>query len=468
MSLKIKAFCVSLVKKGAAYYTASMERFLIFSFLIFLTILYLLLTFFNYEQLNRKTDFIFQLQMQHTASLFSTISSTQLTARPSDSLKPIQVYLENESNLAYQIWDTNTHNIILESSNSPNPPFHPAKEGFSTLKTSDGEEWFIYSTNDQKKHTLTNIGVKESEKTEMDLEGLFHDLPMIFLFYILTGISSVVIIRLSFRHLRKLAEALKERKPDNLKPILTTHVSLETKPLIDSINHLFHEIDAARQREKNFSTDAAHELRTPLAALKMQVEVAMRIKDEKERFTALANILAAANRCTRVVEQLLTLSKLDPQEKLRDPITFNLNLVIEEVLADIAILAVKKEILFEFEPSEQPAFISGNATALSILIRNLVDNAIRYSPTHSSIQVATQIKSDHIELHVIDNGPGVPEKDMTRLFDRFFRVEGNKETGTGLGLAIVKHIAALHNARIEIKKTQGSTGLHVTVYFPEL
>lgn len=209
-------------------------------------------------------------------------------------------------------------------------------------------------------------------------------------------------------------------------------------------------------------------MRTPLAALKTQAQVALKANSEEERQKLLHNVIIGVDRCTHIVQQLLTLSRLVPEANtLTDICNIDLGKLAAEIVAQIAPLALDKEIDIELLSDEtHPAIIQGNITALTILIRNLVDNAIRYTSENGKVTVSvTKGSENQIILKVIDNGPGIPAEFRARVFERFFRVLGNKGSGSGLGLAIVQQIAQLHNAQLRLGPSIAGRGLEVEVSF---
>jgi two-component system sensor histidine kinase QseC len=219
------------------------------------------------------------------------------------------------------------------------------------------------------------------------------------------------------------------------------------------------------EKEKRFTADAAHELRTPLAALSAQIQVALREETPEGRNRALLKVLAGVNRSTHVIQQLLTLSRMDPEASIQDPQAVNLAQQAAEVAAQLAPEAIAKNIELELLNPDSKASIMGNPTAIHILLRNLVDNAIRYSPENSFVKINIEENNNEVILTVMDNGPGIPEELRERVFERFFRVSGTKTTGSGLGLGIVMQIVKLHKAKIELLTPAHSHGLTVKITF---
>ena len=272
--------------------------------------------------------------------------------------------------------------------------------------------------------------------------------------------------------LNKIAYEVSNRDRSNLSIVDSTSVPIEVSALVDELNKLLSRLQSAFEREKRFAADAAHELRTPLAALKSQAQLALKLKDSQERKAALDKLISIADRSTHIVQQLLTLSRIVPEEAytLTDISTFDMHRLTVDEITDVVPKAIEKKIEIELISPEHALALQGQMTSISILIRNLLDNAIRYSPPNSHIWVRLEEKKQSIVLQVADNGPGVPPAYRKRIFERFYRVLGNKAHGTGLGLAIVQQIADLHQATITLESThpETETGFCITIEFPKM
>lgn len=234
--------------------------------------------------------------------------------------------------------------------------------------------------------------------------------------------------------------------------------------IVAALNAFLFRIRHDSERNKRFSADAAHELRTPLTALKTQAQLALEMTDPQEQKRAIENVAISVNRSIHVVQQLLTLSRLDHESKLNDVTLVNLENVCAEIIAFIYPMALEKDVDIELCNHAKKPFIMGNDASLGILLRNLLDNAIRYTHTHGKVSVTIEEKENAILLSIVDDGPGIAEEYKDRVFDRFFRILGTRQTGSGLGLAIVKQITELHKAAISLENAK-ERGLCVTISF---
>lgn len=265
-------------------------------------------------------------------------------------------------------------------------------------------------------------------------------------------------IKRALRPLEQLAREVATRTPDSLAPLTATRIPTEARPLVVAINRLFRRVGRTLDNERRFTADAAHELRTPLAALKVQTQVALLGGDSPVREHALHQIELGVDRAGRLVEQLLRLARLDPLSCPPHSLPVDLGQLVERVVA-----ASHAERPVATPQLNAPCLVQGDNDLLQIAVRNLVDNALRYSPPDSAIRVAIQRRDDaSYDLTVSDNGPGVPEAILARLGERFFRAEPGKTEGNGLGLAIVARIAELHGARLHLANQPGG-GLAVSL-----
>ncbi|MGB7552236.1 MAG: ATP-binding protein, partial [Chromatiaceae bacterium] len=264
-----------------------------------------------------------------------------------------------------------------------------------------------------------------------------------------------------------IADQVRRREPQHLGPLTPPSAPTEIRPLLGALNGLLARVDQALESERRFTADAAHELRTPLAALGVQASVAARARDTAERDHALAQIAAGTKRASHLVEQLLTLARLDPNLGITKSLV-RLDELAAEVCADQAGAALAKGIQLELDAGAD-ARVMANADLLRILLRNLVDNALRYSPVGGQVLIALGTVAGKVRLTVSDNGPGIPDAQRARALERFHRLVGQETEGSGLGLSIVARIAEQHGAGLTLEDglggEEGGRGLQVVVQF---
>lgn len=241
----------------------------------------------------------------------------------------------------------------------------------------------------------------------------------------------------------------------------------EIQPLTRALNALLERLQVSFDKERRFTADAAHELRTPLAGMKAQAQVASRAKDKGECRHALGLLLSGVDRATHLVDQLLTLARLDPDASLRNAQPVELRREIIEALANLAPLAIASDVELELLDGGDGQ-ISGEAALIEILVRNIVKNAIAHTPKGGRVTVEIQSSVRALTIIVSDTGPGMPFDLRKRAFERFYRAPGNDKQGCGLGLSIVKRIADLHGGKATLSDRKGGSGLVVRVRFPAI
>lgn len=400
---------------------------------------------------------VIQQQLDHLSqqSMMTTLEKHQ----------PAEQNLVRYNKYYFQLWNKEGQ-LLLYSANAADVKLNTALTGFSDLKA-DNLLWRVYMSTDPTSQYHYVVAERHDVRQQLIHRIAQDDTYILFLTLPLTGVILWFMVGLSLRSIKKIAQEVASRAPTYLEPVDLRHVPDEILPLIDELNKLFFQLRQAFEREKRFAADAAHELRTPLAALKTQAQVALKCRDDKERQALLQNVIIGVDRSAHVVQQLLTLSRLVPEAtSIDDQVKINLGKAAAETIAQLAPAAVEKNIDIELNAPNQAVYLMGNITAMRILIRNLVDNAIRYTPHDGMVRVVVAQEPQAIVLRVIDTGPGIPAELRSRVFERFYRVLGSTSSGSGLGLAIVLQIAKLHRAEVKLGSPPNGIGLQVEVVFP--
>jgi two-component system sensor histidine kinase QseC len=279
---------------------------------------------------------------------------------------------------------------------------------------------------------------------------------------VLMAVAGWHLVNLSLSPLTRLAEDVRARAPDNLAPLALSRLPREVTPVVTAMNELLSRLRVALDNESRFTSDAAHELRTPLAGLKTQVQLALRTGSESTRTHALKQCVAAIAQAEHLVEQLLTLARYDIALHSESQ-NVDLQRVVEEAIADInALMPAPHTVTVH---CAQPVSLRGHAVALKILVRNLIDNAIRYGGSSQPVTVKVAQEPHSVVLTVIDTGSGIPAAAKEQVLERFYRLADKRTSGVGLGLSIVQRIAEIHSATVELHDT-APHGLTVTVRFP--
>ncbi len=313
---------------------------------------------------------------------------------------------------------------------------------------------------------LVQVAQTLNSRTQMTQHLLLSIvLPQMIL--ILLGVSCVSFgVTRGLKPLKTLERDLSVRSPTDLTPITSEETPIEVRPLVDSINDLLHRLRDDIEHQHRFVANAAHQFRTPLAGLKTYIYAAKRLPSEEKMQSVLERIEAGTDRMTHLANKLLILAKSEPAGIVEGKFeNIDLNFVASETTAEFASEALPKNLELCFIGSDKPAVIYGEVTDLAELTSNLIENAVLYTQRGGNVTVRVS-NGKVVQLTVQDNGPGIPEEERERVFERFYRVLGTEVPGSGLGLPIVKEIAAAHKAKVEIESGTLGVGTCVTVTFP--
>ena len=274
-------------------------------------------------------------------------------------------------------------------------------------------------------------------------------------------------LKQGLRPLERLRHDVAKRQRDDLSRLDKTRAPIEVHPLIDAVNDLLERLKLAMQAQKRFIADAAHQLRTPLAGLKTQAELALREDDAELKRRTLEYLLAGARRSTHLVNQLLTLARNEPDGQGDHTFAaLDLNQLALECTSYWVPVALEKNIDLGFEGSPQQVTVRGDTTSLTEMLGNLIDNAIRYTQPGGHVTVRVEHAESGTALHVEDNGMGIDPQHRERVFERFYRILGSGQSGSGLGLAIVAEVAKRHGATIALNPGHGGSGTLFSIRFP--
>ncbi|GAC1416307.1 MAG: ATP-binding protein [Burkholderiaceae bacterium] len=405
-----------------------------------------------YLQAREEANALFDYQMQQVAS---AMPSRFLAGPAPGAAGPFQA----EANLVIQIWDPTGVRIYFSHEDTDLP--QRAVLGFSTIEVR-GQDWRVYSA--QQGPTVVQIAQPLRVRSAIAARSALNTVaPLLVLIPFLGSLIWVAVGR-GLAPVHGVATQLAARDAGLLTPIQDTDLPTEIHPLTHAVNALLLRLEQAAAAQRVFVADAAHELRTPLAALKLQVGVAERAADGAARDTAFKALHAGLDRASRLVQQLLTLARHEPgAAHPRQPV--DLAGVTRDAVVEMAVLAQERGVDLGLVSSDA-AIVSGDAEALRILINNLIDNALKATPAGGTIDVAVGRRDQHASVDVTDSGPGIAPADLSRVFDRFYRSAGAPAGGSGLGLAIVRRIADRHQGEVELRNT--GHGLRATFRMPAL
>ncbi len=370
---------------------------------------------------------------------------------------------KHERKIAFQVWDRKGR-LLLRSASAPESRLQSQSEGYGDAVI-DGKRWRIFSRWDESRRYLVQVGERYELRDELAQSVASHLLHPLAVALPALALLIWLGVGAGLAPLGGVAREVARRAPDNLAHLDEASAPREISPLIGALNALFDRLRTSLEQERRFTADAAHELRTPLAAVKTQAQVALGATSDAERGRALANVVSGTDRAARLVEQLLVLARLDPQTALPTGQTVDLRALAQQGVAEIAPAAAAKGVEAGLAPGDA-APVAGDAVLLAVLLRNLLDNAVRYTSAGGEVEVSVRHAGGGVSLTVVDNGPGIPEAERGKVFERFHRILGSGEDGSGLGLSIVRRIADLHRAGVSLDAGPGGRGLRVEVTFP--
>ncbi len=355
--------------------------------------------------------------------------------------------------------------LITRSANAGQQPLSNQVEGFSTVRREDGELWRVVATHETQHEVTVLVGEKIASRQSILWALMRSLLQPLLLALPLFGLALWWSVRKGLAPIRSLRAALEQRAPSASEPVSLQGMPRELQPLVQTLNGLLERIGHMVHIERRFTADAAHELRTPIAAIRAQAQVALGAGDDvAERTHALQTTLAGCDRASRLVDQLLTLARLEAAPDAK-PAAVDLSAVVRRVAGELVPTALgRKQDISVL--ADVPCAVAANEVLLGVLVRNLVDNALRYSPAGARVEVAVHTDAAGAHLQVQDSGPGMSEEAIGHLGERFFRVLGNDQPGSGLGWSIVRRLLAVFGAQAQISRSTELGGLSVAVHWP--
>ncbi len=362
--------------------------------------------------------------------------------------------------LSCQIWSVDG-TLVGRSGSAPKERLSSLDAGFAD-NTVDGEEWRVYSVFNESLGVRVMVGDSHTVRDRLVRDvttGLI--VPALLILPLLAGLIWLSLQR-GLLPLERLAKSLSQRSADDLSPVAAGAMPLEIRPVGAALNGLFGRVSAARDREKAFTSFAAHELKTPLAGIKTQAQVALKAPDAATRTGALERIQDGVDRTDRMVRQLLALALVDSTEVgQHDPV--DVATVLRDVMNDLSRLAAKKRVTVGL-PDMPQVSIKTDPILLTVALRNVIENAIAAAPAGSAVEIAVKATDDDVLIVVMDRGLGIAHDDRASITDRFFRGRGSNTNGSGLGLAIVETAVKRLGGRLQFAPRDGG-GEMVSLHF---
>lgn len=407
-----------------------------------------------YRQARAELDEVFDYNLRQMALSLRNGSFGAAITSPEE--------LATEFDFAIQIWNRDGVRLYFSRPDAVLP--NRARLGYDNVETSSGT-WRVFSI--QERGTTIQVAQPMHIRNSLAAASALRTLLPFLLLLPLLGLLVWIAVGRELRPLESVARAVRQRGETALDPLPAERLPDEVSPLVYALNDLLQRLGRAWSVQRDFVADAAHELRTPLAALRLQMQLAERAGSDQERAEAFATLKGGLERATRVVEQLLTLARQEPDAAApkREPV--DLAGLARSVVGDRSPLAEAKGVDLGVAEAEALT-VQGDADSLRIALSNLVDNALRHTPGGGRIDVGVRREADIAVLEVIDSGPGIPAQERERVFDRFYRRSGAAEegAGSGLGLAIVRGIAGRHGATITLDDAPRGHGLAARLRIP--
>ena len=366
--------------------------------------------------------------------------------------------------MIFQVWIKDRRHLVVHSAEPARAPLLPDfADGFAT-RDIDGEAWRIFAISDARGEVQVQVGKPMADLVAEVRRWVRIGLATTLLVLLVLAFAMRLVIRWTLRPVTRVQEAITARDALDLQPLPDERLPDEVRPLVESFNRLLGRLDGTMRKERQFLAEAAHELRTPLAALLAHAQVAQRSRSLEEAKAPLEQLVLGVERSARLSQQLLDSARLDAERPSGECAPVELADLVAVTTREFETIAATKHQTIALDTCPSP--IEGDVDELGILIGNLIDNALRYTAPGGRVAVRCQRDGNGVRLEVRDNGPGVPAEDRARIFDRFFRVAGSNERGSGIGLSLVARIADSHGAVVETGEGLDGVGFGIAVVFP--
>ena len=419
-------------------------------------------TALSWRDVSHELDELLDAHLAQAAALLVVQQSAGLE-HDDDRVLDAPVLHRYAPRVAFQVFHEGQ--LVLRSALAPREPLATpaalAAGGYVTAPR-DGARWRVFAAQGAQGDVRVLVAERVDARAEILAAVLFGMLWPLALALPVLGALAWWSVRRTLQPLRRLGGQLAQRRAQALDALPVDGLPSEVQPLVDALNGLFGRIEALMANERRFTADAAHELRTPIAAIRAQAQVALAEPDAALRRHALQATLAGCDRATRLVEQLLTLSRLDAGAALSAQ-PLDLSAIARDVVAELAPQALARGQDLGLD-APLPCPLRGDATLLAALLRNLVDNALRYGSAGTRVTVVLTPHEGDTTLSVLDDGPGLPAADRARLGQRFFRGLGQGQQGSGLGWSIVRRIAEVHGFSVDVAAASVQGGLAVRLH----
>ncbi|MEW8222560.1 MAG: ATP-binding protein [Candidatus Thiodiazotropha taylori] len=420
---------------------------------------------FTWWRTSRDINLVYDAELKLVAELLAVATEHELEEL---DLEDYQINLSESGYdfpLLLQVWSDDNKLVIQGPGTPDNVLTSSVLDGYSDSEF-DGEGWRVYTLNISEYNYRIHVA-RGHAVSEALVSSFVQDVVKPLLIVLPLSGMLWFIIQQGFRPLRSVSRLIGERDYDYLHPVTAEHIPEEVADLVDELNALLTRLKVSIERNNRFTADVAHELRTPIAGMLVQMQSSVTGRTDEEREKGLAQINKGLNHLNHVVNQLLILASIEPEKIRMQFEVFDLVSVAEEVMSDISPMALTKQVEMELIADDQIE-LNGNREMLAIMLSNLVTNAMKFTPGGNKISVFIKNHYKGVELAVEDSGPGIPDDKKKWVFERLNRLPGETESGSGLGLSIVKEICELHQGIITLQDRKEEHGLIVNLFLPHL
>jgi len=405
----------------------------------------------TYRSVLAETESLFDYQLRQMA----------LSLRDQGEISPDQAsaFADEDLDFVVQIWSIDGRSVYQSR-------LHPELPARAMLGLADisagGQTWRTFSVATPQR--VIQVAQPLNIRERLAANAALHSVVPLLLIAPVLALVVWWVAKLTLRPLNTLATEVQTRDGQSLAPLPTQSLPEEVSPLVGAFNQLLQRLSQSLDTQRAFVSDAAHELRSPLTALKLQLQMLRRAADEPAREAATSALASGIDRATRLVEQLLALARSEPGAPALAMAPLDLSEIVRQAVADTVPMALNRGVEIELF-ADRPVQVQGDRASLSAMVRNLADNAVRYSPRGAGVELRVLQEPGAAIVHVDDGGPGIPPSERERVFDRFYRRTSNDEPGTGLGLPIVKSVASRHGGSVTLDDSPLG-GLRATVRLP--
>lgn len=399
----------------------------------------------------------------HLAQAAALLIVQQATEGSDDGIADAPSLHKYAPRVAFQVFHEGR--LVMRSANTQAVPMSPVSAGFATVTLADGQDWRVFGARGAHNDVQVYVGEQTAARHEV-MRAILRSV----LWPLMVALPPLALavwwaVRRGLLPLWQLGDALGQRQASDLEPVVLAHMPSEMQAPVKALNDLFARVARMVESERRFTADAAHELRTPIAAIRAQAQVALGAgTDTAQREHALRFTLAGCDRATRLVEQLLTLARVEAAPAANAS-ALDMAELVRRVAADLAPDALARKQHLELDAADG-CILMGDEVLTAVLVRNLLDNAIRYSPVQGTVRVHVATGDGSLSLRMEDSGPGLDDEALSRLGERFYRQSGQDQPGSGLGWSIVKRIAAVTGAELQSGRSPELGGLAVNVRWP--